>query len=172
MKKIYKMIGRNSGFSLTEIVVAMAIIGVAVAIAVPSFVTFGPHKQLKSSTMQIYVAMQGARGKAVGSTGEYGVRFNIDASPVTFQLMTRANSSATWAQDSTSSTVELGKYVTIDSVLVGMTNYSSGVSGVIGFTPLGASTGGIVKLRTGDGDDKFSVTITAITGRVKIENTW
>ena len=63
------------GFSLAEILVAIAIFAIVAAIAIPQFVAFRPKNRLNGAARQIYSQLMWARSKAVTENGSYVVTF-------------------------------------------------------------------------------------------------
>jgi type IV fimbrial biogenesis protein FimT len=60
--------GRNSasaGFTLIEMLVAMAIVGILLIIGIPSFVSFQRNSELTSATNSLIAAINAARGEAM-----------------------------------------------------------------------------------------------------------
>jgi len=54
-----------SGFTLVEIMIVIAIIGIMTAIAAPNFMQYMKSKRLSGATMQLYVDLMNARMQAV-----------------------------------------------------------------------------------------------------------
>ena len=53
------------GFTMIEIVVVVAIMGVLLTIAVPSFVTYSSSQKVKTASFDLYAAMMFARSEAI-----------------------------------------------------------------------------------------------------------
>jgi Tfp pilus assembly protein FimT len=160
--------------SLFELLIVLAIIAVVSAIAIPSFMTTAfPHMKLKRTAMDIYSTLQLSRSRAIGSNMQYGVEFNLSASPPTYKVKSRPDSTSAWTTDATVATRSLEQGIGIQSVIVSGTTYTTGLSGVIGFTPVGTASSSEVRLlRTDNASDRFAVTVAQSTGKVTIEDTW
>lgn len=166
--------GNKKGYTLVELLVVIAIMGVLAAIAIPSFMGSPfSHMKLKSTSMEIYSTLQLCRSKAIGSTSQYGVRFNLSANPVTYNIMTRPDSVSAWSSDGSFSTKEVDKAVIVDNITVDAVNYTSGTTGVIRFEATGLASAAAIQLKnTADAGDKYSVEVSSSTGRVKIQSGW
>lgn len=164
----------EKGFSLVEILVVMAILGTLLAIAAPSFLTSTfPHMKLKSTSRDIFSMLQYARSKAVNATQKYGVRFDLDAGPKRYLVVTRASDADPWTADVSIAAKDVEVGIDIVSVTVGTTTYTSGTTAVIAFDPFGSATSANIKLNVaGSSTDKYAVTVSPASGRVKILTTW
>ena len=69
----------KSGFTLIEVIVVIAIIGILASVAVPSFSVWLPGYRLKSAAMGLYSNLQLAKMSAIRNRGEYAVVFNVSA---------------------------------------------------------------------------------------------
>lgn len=159
---------REKGFSLTEIMVVLAIVGIVAAIALPTFFSSTlPHMKLKGAARDIYTTLQTARSKAVNSNIQYAVQFNLDASPDTYQLMKWNGTS--WVADTSFAMKTLDSPVDIN-------NISGTTTGLytISFSPVGtAGADAEIKLnRTDNANDKFKVVVVSSTGYVSIVTGW
>jgi len=56
---------RNSGFTITELMIAIAIIGILVAVAVPAVINWLPNYRLKAAARDLFSHMQKAKLEAV-----------------------------------------------------------------------------------------------------------
>ena len=66
----------NKGFTLTELTVTLAILGIISAISIPSFFSWLPRHRLKTSVRHIYDDMNMARSRAVKTNTDVGIAFN------------------------------------------------------------------------------------------------
>jgi prepilin-type N-terminal cleavage/methylation domain-containing protein len=69
------LIANSRGFSLAEIIVAVAVFAILAAIAIPQFGAFRPKNRLNGAARQIYSQLMWARSRAVTDNSEYVVTF-------------------------------------------------------------------------------------------------
>ena len=69
----------NSGFTLVELSVVIALVGILSAISLPVFLKNLPEKRLKSSARDLYGTMQKARTLAVKDNRNISIRFKPDS---------------------------------------------------------------------------------------------
>jgi prepilin-type N-terminal cleavage/methylation domain-containing protein len=74
-----KYVKSRAGFSLLEVLVILAIIGIMSTIALPAYFSGQPYRRLKSASRDIYGAMQQARLLAVKNNQPVRVCFNSGA---------------------------------------------------------------------------------------------
>lgn len=67
-----------SGFSLIELMVVIAIIGVISAFSLPGYIASMPKRRLKAATRELYGIMQQARLMAVRENRSKRIRFGAD----------------------------------------------------------------------------------------------
>lgn len=160
----------HKGFSLVELLVVVAIMAVTAAIAIPTMMaTTFPHAKLKSASREIYTSLQLARSKAIGSTSDYGVRFNLSASPAKYYMVIGPS----WTQDATFAERAVDAQVNVNDITVDGTNYTSGTTGVIRFDTTGTASSATIHLSSAkDVDDKYTVSVTSSTGRTQIITGW
>jgi prepilin-type N-terminal cleavage/methylation domain-containing protein len=68
---------KTDGFSAPELLMVVAIIGIMAAVAIPSFISGIPRRQLKSAARDLYGAVQQARILAVKNSQNYNLIFEV-----------------------------------------------------------------------------------------------
>jgi len=67
----------KKGFTLLEITVTLAILGIISAISIPSYYSWLPKHRLQTSVRKIYDDLNMARSRAVRTNTDIGIEFNI-----------------------------------------------------------------------------------------------
>ena len=67
--------GDIRGFSIAEMLVAIALFGILAGIAAPQFIAFRPKNRLNGAARQVYSELMWARSKAVNENTSYVVTF-------------------------------------------------------------------------------------------------
>ncbi len=100
---------KEAGFTLVELMVAIAIMVLLMAVAIPSFTANQPRYRLKKAARDMVSAMQNARLKAVSENTSYRITFNVGAN--TYQV-TSIGDDGIWgtADDTTEAPVNLVDY--------------------------------------------------------------
>lgn len=78
MKKI-----KNSGFTLMELMIVIAIIAILAGVAIPNFIGFLPGQRLASGAQDILQGLQKSRSKAIMTNRPVVVNFNAAANSFT-----------------------------------------------------------------------------------------
>jgi type IV fimbrial biogenesis protein FimT len=134
-----------AGFTLIELMAALGILGVLIAIAVPSFLSTLPGLRLNDAARQVATDLQMARMRAITQNNSNTVTFNVSTGTYSFTLGTES--------------------VDIDQLYPGITFSSAPTNPV--FTGRGtASTTATLTLRNTSGATK-QIQVTSV-GRVKI----
>jgi type IV fimbrial biogenesis protein FimT len=68
----------NKGFTLTELTVTLAVLGIISSISIPSYFSWLPRHRLQTSVRHIYDDMNMARSRAVKTNADIGTQFNPD----------------------------------------------------------------------------------------------
>ena len=66
----------NKGFTLTELTVTLAVLGIMSAISIPSYFSWLPRHRLQTSVRHIYDDMNMARSRAVKTNADIGIEFS------------------------------------------------------------------------------------------------
>jgi prepilin-type N-terminal cleavage/methylation domain-containing protein len=69
---------RKGGFTIVELVVALAIMGIAVSAAIPGFSRWLPGYRLKSAATELYSNIQLAKMRAVRDNAQWAIKFDPD----------------------------------------------------------------------------------------------
>ncbi len=82
---------KNSGFTLIELMIVIAIIGVISAIAVPNMIAWRANHQLSGSAREVLSAINGARLEAVKNNAFVTVTFDTGARVLTTVITNRVS---------------------------------------------------------------------------------
>jgi prepilin-type N-terminal cleavage/methylation domain-containing protein len=74
-RNVRRRLSESRGFTLAEILVAVAVFAILAAIAVPQFIAFRPASRLNGAARQVYSELMWARSKAVNDNSAYVVTF-------------------------------------------------------------------------------------------------
>jgi prepilin-type N-terminal cleavage/methylation domain-containing protein len=96
----------KKGFTFIEIAVALAILGIISAIAIPSFFSWLPKNRLQTSVRQIYDDMNMAKSRAVRTNTVAVAIFDIPNDTYTIFLDT--SSPLNWALDASETIISTG----------------------------------------------------------------
>lgn len=78
MKFTSRIKGRNGGFSLIEVIVVIALIGILAAIAIPAFSSWLPDYRLRQAARDLYSNLQRAKMGAIKANQTWGIFFDED----------------------------------------------------------------------------------------------
>ena len=81
MKMMKKM--KNSGFTLMELMIVIAIIAILAGVAIPNFIGFLPRQRLAAGAQDVLQGLQKSRSKAIMTNRPVVVNFNAAADSFT-----------------------------------------------------------------------------------------
>lgn len=178
----YLPVGRNAkGFSMVEMLVVMAIIGIVMAISIPAYLSYLPRIRLKAAAREITSDMQYAKVQAIKTNTTTAVLFLPGAG--TYKVITdsgEASGSENWTDgdETVFKTVTLADFAGVSygaNTAATRPGDSSAIddsvtflNNVVTFTNKATSVAGTVYIKNEKGDT-MAVGSTSAAGRVK---TW
>jgi len=129
----------NKGFTLIELTVTLALLGIMSAISIPSYFSWLPRHRLQTSVRHIYDDMNMARSRAVKTNADIGIQFI--PSNETYRIFIDANQNQkydTGDTDLSTGTLENGVDITGSTFTTNDTH---------GFNSRGMSAGGTGEVR-------------------------
>ena len=85
----------SAGFTLLELLIVIAVLGILLGIAVPTFASYRTSSQLKGGAETVAAVLRQARSAALGSGQAQTVRFASDAAGAYLRVLSVDNSSQT-----------------------------------------------------------------------------
>ena len=151
----------DSGISLAELLVVIALMGVITVIAVPAIVGQMSHLRLTSSVRDISTELNAARLKAISNNTMYRVQFTLSSSVAdTYRLYVYDASADSWSAETSRTTRSLEGGINISTPSADFN---------VDFRPNGSSTGASICVdNTGTSGDRMEVTAQTSTGMITI----
>jgi Tfp pilus assembly protein FimT len=149
---------KKSGFSLTELMVIAAVVGVVTAIAAPNYMNYMADRRLKGAARMVMSDLMAARQKAVSQNYQFMVFFNTQT---TYTILYDTNNNGT---------ADTGETTEAKNIRNDYYDVTFSASGNPVFSPRGtagatAVTVTLTSARTG----ASQCVMVAPTGRVKID---
>jgi len=120
----------KKGFTLVEAMVVIAVIGIAVAVAVPNIVGYMPEYRLKRAARDLYSVMQSTKMGAIKNNTSWAIVF--DPATSRYLICSASGADATWS-------------TTADNTIVStitLPGYGSGINYGHGIATTNATVGG------------------------------
>ena len=155
-----KPINKSTGFTLLELMIIIAVMGVLSAIAIPSFMSLLPGMRLNGAARQIMGDLMAARMKAVKENNEYKVFFNSPS----------ANQYQILDDDNNDGIADAGEAITTKNIQDNYVDVSLSASSDPIFYPRGTGpTPSCTITVTSSATGQSKLVKAHLTGRVKIE---
>ncbi len=161
-------IGKNTGFTLIELMIAIALISILSIIAVPRFNDLIPRYRLKDAARNLQANMQKARLQAIKENNTVQIRFDNTISPGFYYFDTIDDNTYTAGEfrvdlSTYKSNIDFG---TGNSTL-NWNNSSCSQASAISFGTRGTATPASVYLQNGSATICYAIT-TSIAGNIKV----
>lgn len=145
----------TKGFSLVELLVALTILGILVAISVPGILGQMPRYRLNGATRQIMTDLMWARMQAVSQNNQFRVFF-LDNHRYTIL-----------DDDDSDGNIDAGEWIQTKDIQTDYVDVTISASANPTFYPRGTISPTTITLTNPSGERKVKV---SIAGRVKIDN--
>ncbi len=154
----------SGGFTMIELLVVVTIISVVAAISLPSFLTWSSSAKYRDVAFGISGKSKLARANAVTKNLETRLELDVNAKRYRVVEGNSASGSTTW-------TTIISPWVSVYQEVSWRTGAAcNGTADLnILFNPNGSSDGGIVCIQDPALAEQYNVTITAVSGRVRID---
>ena len=140
MKSTVRIRGKESGFSLIELLVVIVIFAILAAIAIPAFSNWLPSYRLRQAARDVYSNLQRAKVNAIKSNTEWRVYFDDAATPGRYFLLSGPGANGNWdtppalgGDDDVEMTFNLSVYQDVD---FGNGSAAAGIDGWVFGSPI------------------------------------
>lgn len=168
-----RLIRSREGFTLVEAILVVGIMGILMAISIPSFVGWRENLKYRETAREVASILREAKSRAITNNLEQQVQFDAVLRHYGMRPGTRAYMSlSSWTgASSVSNWTMLDSQVKIDAsgtLTATVTPEATNPPGSIQFTPNGAASAvGTVSIQDISGVTRFNVNVTQ-TGRISI----
>ncbi len=160
---IMKIRKSKTGFTLVEVLVVVAMMGIILAIAVPSLIKYMPHLRLKRAAFDISSELNGGRLSAITKNTKYRLEVTLYSStstPDTYKLSIWNTATSVWDDE---------PQRPVREIPIGVDIITPASSFNVDFWPDGSATATSICLEnTADTSDRRSVDVDGATGRISI----
>jgi type IV fimbrial biogenesis protein FimT len=101
LKTSYPRVISRSGFTLVELMVSLALIGILAGIAFPNILAYLPTFRLHSAARQVMTDLNYARGRAASLNLEYRIQFDVSAETYVVEKGDKSTDSSIWTHEKT-----------------------------------------------------------------------
>ena len=147
---------RQNGFTLLELMVVIAIIGILIGIAAPNFMDYLRSRRLSGATMQVFVDLMNARQQAVTQNKRVWLRIENSHQ---YKIITDENNNGT--VDNGESFITRDLHPDFADV-----TFTTAAGTKISFLPRGSASSDTIYLNGAAGSKSISI---STAGRVKID---
>lgn len=160
--------GARSGFSLTELLIVVAIIGMIAGVVIVGASAMLPGAHLAQAAHTLAAEVYGARSEAISRNQTYHIEYDIDAG--SYQLITPFRSGGGLAREEderlATKREEMPKGIELTRITIDGIDYQEGRVRVR-FDPLGTVSGHSVVLTQGEYEAMFTLEVLPLTGLVR-----
>jgi len=151
------MNNRQRGFSLIELLVVVALVGILAAIAFPSFTDWRRNMEYKSAARDIASILRDARQRAIATNREHRVEFDTANRRYRLTGGNLASGSTAWTVVKDWATLS----ASVNMSVAGATEKE--------FNPNGTSSTGSIAILDSSGTTRYTITLTPNIGRIRID---
>ncbi len=152
----------NKGYTLVESIIAMAIMGILFAIAIPSFYSWSQSLRFKEAAMSLLGEMRTARQLSVSTNLEHRVEVDIPSKRFRLTMGDRPSGSTAWSS--------VRPWRDLPSTVRYASGADCGGSSAIEITfkPNGSAQSAVLCIKDPPSTIKFRVNVNATSGRASI----
>jgi len=151
---------KQSGFTLIEMMIVIAIMGIFAGIAIPNYLSYMPKHRLNGAARQVMGDLMAARMQAVSQNNEFKVFFDLSINNHEYTILD---------DDDNDGNIDDGEWTQTKDIQSEYSNVTfSNVTADPIFRPRGTAYGTTITLTNSAGSKYVKV---ATTGRVKIDDT-